>query len=261
MCQGLLATTPGWEWIRQKIKAPKPSAFLRRIRLTVEAVTFDLGGTLFRPWSEQLKPGEAVKRIWQNLYEGGVHVPQNDFLREMDTIEESYWERVRKTCHEQRIEEKVSLALGVFGIVISPDSSLIARAIDRATEVITTIWYDDTESAIQALLDRNLSIGVISNTSWPLPKRDVKFLARFVNVITTSHEHGFRKPHPSIYHTTLDKLGASPSKAIHVGNSENDVLGARNARMKAAFIKREDRMIDADFSLMSLGDILDILDS
>ena len=215
---------------------------------------------MLHPWSAQLGPIEAVKIIWQDLADKGFRVSRDEFLVEMERIEESYRERVSRTCQEQRIDEKVSLALSKLGVEIAWDDPMIAQAIDTAMEVLETIWYDDLEPTARGLLGRNLGIGVISNMSWPLPNRDVQYLSRFFSVITTSYEHGFRKPHPSIFASALEKLRVSPDKAIHVGNSKNDVVGARGSGMKAAFIKREDVEMDADFILISLEDILGIVD-
>ncbi len=212
------------------------------------------------PWSAQLRPIEAVKLIWQDLADKGFRVSRDEFLVEMETIEKSYWERVSRTCQEQRIDEKISLALSKLGVEIAYDDPMMAQAVDKSMEVLETIWYDDLEPTLRGLLTRNLSIGVISNTSWPLPDRDVRFLSRFFNVIITSYEHGFRKPHQSIFASALEKLHVSPDEAIHVGNSKNDVVGARSSGMEAAFIKREDVELDADFILTSLEDILGIVD-
>lgn len=182
------------------------------------------------------------------------------FLRETAIIEKSYRERIRTTYQELLIDEKVSIALGILGVEIVSDDPVLVEAIDKAMEDLETIPYPDFEPTMAELVSRDLKLGVITNTSWRLPKDEVKNLSRFFSVITTSYEHGFRKPHPSIFRVTLEKLGVSPDNAIHVGDSEADVAGARNAGMKSAFIVRDDKKIDADFVLSSLEDVLQILD-
>lgn len=224
------------------------------------AVTFDLGGTLRHPWSVWKKPDEMVELIWKYLVERGVPVVRDRFLEEMAIIEKSYRERIRTTHQELLIDEKISIALGILRVETASDDPVLVEAIDEAMESLESVPYPDFEPTMSELASRDLNLGVITNTSWRLPKDEVKNLSRFFSVITTSYEHGFRKPHPSIFHVTLEKLGVSPDNTIHVGDSEADVVGARNVGMKAAFVKRGEKDMEADYVLSSLEDVLEILE-
>ncbi|UCD92021.1 MAG: HAD family hydrolase [Methanobacteriota archaeon] len=223
-------------------------------------MTFDLGGTLRQPWSVWTRPDEMVGLIWEYLVDKGVPVVRDRFLEEMAIIEKSYRERIRATYQEMLIDEKISIALGTFGVELASDDPVLVEAIDKAMESLESVPYPDFEPTMSELVTRNLKLGLITNTSWRLPKDEVENLSRFFSVITTSYEHGFRKPHPSIFLVTLEKLGVSPDNAIHVGDSEADVVGARKVGMKSAFIKRGEKDMVADFVLSSLGDVLEILD-
>jgi len=228
--------------------------------MSFDGLTFDIGGTIRYPWSAQSKPEDVVRLICRSLVDGGHTLDVDRFLEELAIIEERYQRIVGETCQEMTIDEKISSALGELGVEIPSDDPRIRQAIDKAMGTLNEVWYPDFEPTMAELLKKNVKLGVISNTSWPLPKRETDYLSEFFEIITTSYEHGLRKPHPSIYSVTLDKLGVSPDRSIHIGNSVNDVVGARNAGMKAAFIKREDREIDADFVFHSLKDIQRVLD-
>lgn len=55
--------------------------------------------------------------------------------------------------------------------------------------------------------------------------------------ILISVEFGRRKPHPAIFRGALDRLGASPSEALHIGDAyAEDVAGARAAGIDVAWV-------------------------
>jgi HAD superfamily hydrolase (TIGR01549 family) len=54
-----------------------------------------------------------------------------------------------------------------------------------------------------------------------------------------SDDFGRRKPHPSIFHAALDRLGAKPRDAIYVGDyPADDVVGAQAAGVDVAWLNR-----------------------
>jgi FMN phosphatase YigB (HAD superfamily) len=68
-----------------------------------------------------------------------------------------------------------------------------------------------------------------------------------------SREHGWTKPHESIFRAALDRLGVEPEAAAMVGDSpEDDVAGARALGMRAFLIDRENRFPDEPERLTDL---------
>lgn len=56
----------------------------------------------------------------------------------------------------------------------------------------------------------------------------------------TARAHGAAKPAPSIFHAACALAGAEPARTLHVGDHpEQDVTGALNAGLAAAWIDRE----------------------
>jgi len=54
-----------------------------------------------------------------------------------------------------------------------------------------------------------------------------------------SCEHGYNKPHPSIFRTALRLLAVSPEEALMVGDSyTHDIEGAKAVGMKAVLLRR-----------------------
>lgn len=100
--------------------------------------------------------------------------------------------------------------------------------------------YDDVLPALGALRARGLRIGLISNTHRSLDAFQSHFeLGALVSGAVSSREHGYNKPHPSIFRAALSLLSVSPEEAIMVGDSyAHDVEGARAVGMKAALLRR-----------------------
>lgn len=100
--------------------------------------------------------------------------------------------------------------------------------------------YDDVVPAFRALRGKGLLIGLISNTHRSLGAFQSHFeLEELVAAAISSHEHGYNKPHPSIFETALRLLAVSPSEALMVGDSfGHDVEGARAVGMHAVWLKR-----------------------
>jgi len=72
-------------------------------------------------------------------------------------------------------------------------------------------------------------------------------------VITLSYEHGYAKPHPSIFLDTLKKLRMNAGSCLHVGDDPiSDIKGAGNVGMKTAFIKRRESKAQADMEIKQL---------
>src|SRR5207244_9969916 len=64
--------------------------------------------------------------------------------------------------------------------------------------------------------------------------------SRFDTAVASA-DHGFVKPHPSIFSEAVHRLAVHPSDALMVGDSiRDDVEGALRAGMRAALVHRSD---------------------
>jgi putative hydrolase of the HAD superfamily len=118
----------------------------------------------------------------------------------------------------------------------------------RAAKDIYRAWasnhhfelYDDVELTLEALAARGLIVGVISNSHRSLAAFSEHFaLGRFITIAISSAEHGYMKPHASIFEAALARAGARADEAIMVGDSlRADVEGALAAGLRAVLIRR-----------------------
>ena len=100
--------------------------------------------------------------------------------------------------------------------------------------------YDDAAPALDALTALGLTIGLISNSHRSLDAFTEHFaLGRFITIAVSSAEHGYMKPHRSIFDTALERAGVAAHQALMVGDSlRADIEGAVAAGLGAVLIRR-----------------------
>ena len=100
--------------------------------------------------------------------------------------------------------------------------------------------YDDVRPAMQSLHGEGLRIGLISNTHRCLDSFQNHFqLEPYITGAVSSSDHGYMKPHPSIFEAALGLLGVGPSESVMVGDSlTHDIVGARQVGMQGVLIAR-----------------------
>lgn len=100
--------------------------------------------------------------------------------------------------------------------------------------------YDDVKPALQALDAAGLRIGLISNSHRCLVSFQQHFdLHGLVTAAVSSSEHGYLKPHPSIFQAALTLVGVRAEDAVMVGDSlKHDIEGARRLGMRAVLVRR-----------------------
>jgi HAD superfamily hydrolase (TIGR01662 family) len=100
--------------------------------------------------------------------------------------------------------------------------------------------YDDVAPALQALARRGVKLGLISNSHRCLASFQQHFeLEGLIAAAVSSHEHGYMKPHPSIFEAALTLMGAGADESLMVGDSfTHDIEGARSVGMRGILVQR-----------------------
>ena len=100
--------------------------------------------------------------------------------------------------------------------------------------------YYDVQPALEQLHAAGLRIGLISNTHRCLASFQSHFeLEPYITAALSSSDHGYMKPHPSIFEAALRLLDAQPTESVMVGDSLNhDIRGARQVGMNGVLIER-----------------------
>jgi len=102
--------------------------------------------------------------------------------------------------------------------------------------------YDDAEAVLRELAARQLKIGLISNSHRSLDDFVEHFqLHGLVAAAVSSAEHGYLKPHPSIFEAALSQAGVEARASLMVGDSlTHDVQGARAVGMRGVLLHRHE---------------------
>jgi putative hydrolase of the HAD superfamily len=126
-----------------------------------------------------------------------------------------------------------------------------------------------TQALLDALRDRGLKTGLVSNTMEPrwLLLRDLEEqgLADRLDAVVFSSDLGIRKPRPEIFRRALDDLDVPAERALFVGDRlVADVRGARDVGMQtvqAMWYRAEDDVdgVEPDFRAFTQVDVLNIV--
>jgi putative hydrolase of the HAD superfamily len=126
------------------------------------------------------------------------------------------------------------------------------ETLDACAQEIYSEWaacqhfflYDDVAPALRELATRGLKIGLISNSHRCLTSFERHFsLHGLIAAAISSSEHGYLKPHPSIFESALNLAGVSAHESVMVGDSyPHDVEGARHVGMRGILVQRTSRM-------------------
>jgi putative hydrolase of the HAD superfamily len=211
----------------------------------IKVVFFDAAGTLFdtrEPVGSIYAglarrfgldaPDEAVGAAFRRAFRttpglafGPGHAPE-----ELRRLEKQWWRNLVWATFAE---------LGRFEDFDAFFEALFAHFADPRT------WRTDPQamSVLEAVKERKLSLGVISNFDWRLyGVLEASGLMTCVDSVTISSEVGYAKPAPEIFCAALEKHGFQPNEALHVGDSlALDVGGALAAGIPGLLIDRSGR--------------------
>jgi HAD superfamily hydrolase (TIGR01662 family) len=122
--------------------------------------------------------------------------------------------------------------------------------------------YDDVRPAVQALASRGVRIGLISNSHRSMEAFESHFaLGVPIAAGVASAEHGYMKPHPSIFEAALRLAGVEAEQAVMVGDSvTHDIEGARRVGMRGVLVHRSDEPVQAPPDVSVVRSLLELND-
>lgn len=227
-------------------------------------ICFDAAGTLIdHAWDSAQLAFDSACEIGLNLSKDSAKASYTEieFSRSLLRME------VEKRRDPAEITSFWQETLSLWLIRIGQDPMRAREILELSRRAIYSqnnrIWklYPDVIPALDFCCEQGAAIGVVSNWDHSL-HRVLKLLGiyeRFSFVIA-SLEFGVEKPDRRIFEEALRLGNASAADSMHVGDSyEDDVVGARNAGLRALFL---DRSSIADLSngrIQSLTEIEGVL--
>ena len=226
--------------------------------MDVDAITFDHYMTLkYSPRNDQ---EDIIYPILRSI-RGHIRVDEEAFLERYFELDRLYRIDLVSTNHELILDDLIIYALHESGHNETKTWEAVTSSVNETLAQYGTYWYDDAEETLRLLRENGYRLGLISNTHWRWLPETITEMHSYFDAITLSYIHGFAKPHPSIFNTTLMKLNVKPEKCLHVGdNPYADVWGAKNAGMKAAYIKRNELDAEADVVIQQLTELIRYLE-
>ncbi|MBN2334021.1 HAD-IA family hydrolase [Candidatus Bathyarchaeota archaeon] len=224
----------------------------------IEAVTFDHYNTLQHSTLENRE--DIIHPIMRSL-KTHIDLDEDKFHVKYTEQDEKYRKNQRETFVETTLDEMILKALLDSCHHDSELAKIVKTSVDHGLRTRGLTWYPEAEETLLRLKELGYKLGLICNTHWrwlPERRREVQ---PFFDVLTLSYEHGYMKPHPSIFHATTRELGVKPAKCLHVGdNLFADIHGARQAGMRAAYIRRNEGDAEADVIIQRLSELIRYLD-
>ena len=166
-------------------------------------------------------------------------------LDTLDDLTDSVNHTLRQLGYPERTREEVRAYLGygsrrlielALGETVEPktvdEAFRIYRAWYGAHTQIKTKPYDGITDIMRTLRARGIRVAVASNK----PEAMVKKLCEYhfpglVDAAVGDVDGRARKPQPDMINAVLERLGASRSGAVYIGDTEVDVQTAQNARL------------------------------
>ncbi len=215
----------------------------------IKAVFFDLYNTLarFDPPREQTQMQAArqcgLEPDLQGLVRG--YADADRFMTEQNS---------RLHIQKMAREDRLKFFAGYERLVLK------GGGIDASLELAAEVWakvreqryalapFDDAIPTLQALKERGLVLGLISNIYRDLDELCGRLgIAPYLDLKVSSMSAGAEKPHPPIFLTALKESGVEPQEAIHVGDQyHGDVVGARGVGIRPVLLDRDGLLAEHD---------------
>jgi FMN hydrolase / 5-amino-6-(5-phospho-D-ribitylamino)uracil phosphatase len=231
----------------------------------IKAITFDFWNTLYKAaaYAHPLRRRFLFELFAQHQID--VSLEQVDAAE--DVARQTWNKAWRDEYRTPSAAEWVRVMLNELLIDLPPaDFDALALCYDRslldANPGPTLI--DGAAETIRRLA-RHYRLGVISDSGLSTGKTLREFLIRdnLIDCFTQlsfSDEVGVSKPHPRIFHYTLERLGAQPHEAVHIGDlTRSDITGAKGVGMRAIRLTANyddaDRSVEPDAVIGSYAEL------
>lgn len=140
---------------------------------------------------------------------------------------------------------------------------------DEAVPLLVAAWealnpWPDAVPALERLREGPWQLALLSNGDRDMLERAARALGVPFDHIFSAEEAGVYKPHPAIYMLPVSRLGVDPHVVLHVAGSARDVMGAKAAGLRCAWVRRRadlvfDPSLAADIEVPSLTDLANML--
>jgi len=216
--------------------------------MTIQAIFFDMGGTLQTFWHSRELRLKATPGIQNKLLAEGIDLKlNNEQLYELITAGLEKYHLLSMQTLDELPAQRVWCEFILKGIVDA--QRLSCQAAEDLMFYIETNYYHremrpEIPSVLQAIKQMGLKIGLISNacSQGQVPANLLEYgILNYFDPIVISSVYGRRKPDPSIFHYAARMAKAPTSECAYIGDRVNrDIVGSRRAGFRLAVQIRHD---------------------
>jgi putative hydrolase of the HAD superfamily len=207
--------------------------------MPIRGVFFDLYGTLLQYGDMQAARSAWLTAFYHCLCRHGLTVSPTVFAAQCDR----FFGQVEPPARADGFtvfERRIHTLCGTLGLHVP------AEHISDIATTIVGVWQHhivldpDSRPVLQRLQQR-YTLALISNFDHPPHVYQVLAVSGLVDYFQTiliSGEVGVKKPAPQIFQYALERTGLQPADVIHVGDTDDDVLGAWAAAIRPIALRR-----------------------
>lgn len=245
---------------------------------SLKAVIFDLDDTLL-DWSGFQSDWATLERrhingVIEYLRDHGhAGIDPEAFRREFQEQTTEAWRNARTSLKAPHVGSVLVETASVLGV---DRRDIDLRAILEAYRwgaVDGTTPFPEVREVMKRLHDHGIRVGIVTNAFQPMWMRDRELemhdlLDLFPDCRISAADFGMLKPHPEIFQSALDCLGATADRAVFVGDDlDADIVGAQSLGIKAVLRRIHRRGFGTfnsgatpDGVIETLHDLLPLLD-
>jgi putative hydrolase of the HAD superfamily len=219
------------------------------LRLAYKGIFFDLYGTLLIYHDPPALWADWLASCYESLTPSGLSISLAEFAQLFDGLfsrPEPPATEDGLTIYERRIKSTVIELLPAIR-----DIDIQRAATASATAFQKHMTLDPEAISTLNTLKSTMALALITNFDHPpfihsmLRKLE---LAKFFAPVLISGETGYKKPHPYMFLLALEQTGLQPDEVVYVGDTADDIKGARAAGMQPILIQRNDNRKDHTIS-------------
>lgn len=203
---------------------------------SIGGVVFDFYGTLVEENSDEIRSDQEIFRSYGYELTETMRRYWIDPVTSLDHVEVS---SDRATYSEWQ-RELWRQSLRDCGIANNDLESLVDHAVSRSRQREFSA-ISGTIETLRTIRNAGIRTAVCSNWGWDLTEAvEACGLTGLFEVVVTSAQAGYRKPHGRIFNAVLERLELKADSVLFVGDTWSaDIAGALSAGLWAAQIVRE----------------------
>lgn len=234
--------------------------FLEGVYEMKKAILFDAYGTLFNEGKESVPKiaEDIIRKCELNILPEELF---NEWRKNYLSIEnEVFFNKISfKTIKEINLES----------LTLTFEKFLIDKSPLEFVNQLFYLWsfpklFPEVKD-ILADLKKNYTLGILSNTDNETLFSAVKHTGLDIDYILTSEMAKSYKPNIDIFLKACSDLGLNKEEVVYVGNSLNDIIGAKKTGLTMIQVNRKRELLEntiylPDYKVKSLRPILRIID-